>query len=377
MSNTLSLKPKKLIINFGNLTDLINDLFKTIVDDKTSKKKPLKLLAAHINSLIELPLNTKLSFDERESLSKIALGADHELKTLVSLLVASANCRHPEVRKEVLSFACNVVNNIKFLNPTADTNIFLLKDISETNSGYLARLVMQLKSRFEKYQGDNYKPAQKRTLEANVLAIAHIWAFENGKADIDTTLSNFSRVLTDSATLVENNKIIEIEADEQAKTGMVYFLASQTNSSNLKDFSSILSYFKAKQEAAQNNYNNTQRAISDWQLKYQDLEGKNETLRIESLQKDALIKQLTSQITALNEQNSESKQSLTAQKVHLKDDTSKAKAKALNFLEEEVLLTLQNSFKALDRETPKIHIALHNLDVMIERVEEELEWFKK
>lgn len=38
---------------------------------------------------------------------------------------------------------------------------------------------------------------------------------------------------------------------------------------------------------------------------------------------------------------------------------------------------LENSFKALDREKPKVHVAIHNLDVIMERVEEELTWFRK
>ena len=377
MSSTLSLKTKKQVINFSNLADLIGNLFKVVTDEKTNKKKPLKLLSAHINSLTELPITSKISFDECESLSKTALEADPELKMLVALLVSSANCRHPQVRKEVLSFACNVINNIKFLNPTSDTNIFLLKDVSETNSGYLARLVMQLKSRFEKYQGENYKPAQKRTLEANVLAIAHIWAFENGKSDIDITLNSFNRLLAERAAPIDSHKPVEIEADEQAKTGMIYFLASQTNSPLLKDFSSTLSYFKARQEAAQSESSSLKRANAQWQTKNETLLEQIEDLKTDGLKKNELINQLTAEIQSLKDQHSESEQSVKAQKVHLKDDTSKAKAKALNFLEEEVLPSLQNSHKALDRETPKVHVALHNLDVMIERVEEELEWFKK
>lgn len=377
MSSTLPLKPKKQVIHFNNFADLINDLFKVVVDEKTNKQKPLKLLTAHINSLTELPLTSKISFDERISLSKTALEADHELKILVALLVSSANCRHPQVRKEMLSFACSVVNSITFLNPTSDTNIFLLKDISDTNPGYLARLVMQLRDRFEKYQGKVYKPAQKRTLEANVLVIAHIWAFENGKGDIETIINNFSRLLADKAVPLYDNKTVEIEVDEQAKTGIVYFLASQTSSPLLKDFSSTLSYFKARQDAAQGESSNLKRANAEWQTQSSKLNQQVESLKAEGHQKDLLIKQLSAEIQSLKEQHVESEQSVKAQKVHLKDDTSKAKAKALNLLEEEVLSTLYNSYKALDRETPKVHVALHNLDVMIERVEEELEWFKK
>lgn len=375
MSNTLSL-PKKKLINFSNLEDLITALLTPDLDKKTKKKKPLKLTSSHIRALVDMPISAKLTSEQCKSLSKLLLESDVELKVLLSLMVAAAKCRHSEVRKEVLGFSVHVVNNITFLNPMEDSNIFLLRDISEENSGYLARLIKQLRSRFEKYQGKNLKPAQKRHLESNILAIAHIWAFENGKADIDKTLDSFSRLLI-SIQPDEAEKSVNIEVDTLAATGMVYFLASQTTSPLLKDFSSILSFFKAKQDAAQSESSRSKRATVDLQEKYKNLETQTDILKAESFKKDELIKQLTGEILSLKEQQVESQQSITAQKVHLKDDTSKAKAKALNFLEEEVLPNLENSYKALEREKPKVHVALHNLDLMIERVEEELKWFRK
>ncbi|HAS6345177.1 TPA: hypothetical protein RQK94_001108 [Vibrio vulnificus] len=375
MSNTLSI-PKKKLINFSNLEDLIVDLFTPALDKKTEKKKPLKLASFHTTSLVDMPISAKLTNEQRESLSKLLLESDAELKVLVSLMVAAAKCRHSEVRKEILGFAVHVVNNITFLNPMDESNIFLLRDFSEGNSGYLARLMNQLRSRFEKYQGTSLKPAQKRNLESNILAIAHIWAFENGKADIDKTLDSFSRLLI-TLQPDDADKSVNIEVDTIAATGMVYFLASQATSPLLKDFSSILSFFKAKQDAAQSESSRSKRATVDLQEKYNSLETQTDILKAESFKKDELIKQLTDEIRSLKELQVESQQFITAQKVHLKDDTSKAKAKALNFLEEEVLPNLENSYKALDRDNAKVHVALHNLDVMIERVEEELKWFRK
>ncbi|MEZ9819673.1 hypothetical protein AB4238_03455 [Shewanella sp. 10N.286.45.A1] len=296
---------------------------------------------------------------------------------LLALVVASANCRHLEVRKEVLSFACEVISNITFLNPLNNSNIFLLGDISSTNSGYLPHLILQLRNSFEHFKGETYKPAQKKTLEANILAIAHIWTFETGKSDIEITLNSFNKLLADSLKPVDSKKAVSIDGDGHAKTSMVYFLASITSSSLLKDFSATLSYFKARQEAAKSASISARREVGDLAEKNKKLENKIKNHKSEVQERDALIEDLKQQLTALTEQSSESELSLKAQKVHLKDDTSKAKAKALNFLEEELLSTLQSSLKALDRETPKVHIAVHNIDVMIERVEEELEWFKK
>lgn len=328
MSNTLS-KPKKKLVNFSNLEDLMVDLFTPDLDKKTEKKKPIKLASVHIKSLVEMPISAKLTCQQRETLSKQLLESDLELKTLVSLMEASAKCRHKEVRKEILGFAVHVVNSITFLNPMEDSNIFLLRDISEGNSGYLARLLQQLRSRFEKYQGKNLKPAQKKQLESNVLAIAHIWAFENGKADINKTLDSFSHLMI--MLQPENSeRNVHIEVDSLAATRMVYFLASQTTSPLQKDFSSILAFFKAKQDMAQNENSKSERVIVDLETRYDNVAQQVNKLEAESSRKDEIIKQLTDEILLLKEQHDENQQSLTAQKVHLKDDTSKAKAKALN-----------------------------------------------
>ena len=61
---------------------------------------------------------------------------------------------------------------------------------------------------------------------------------------------------------------------------------------------------------------------------------------------------------------------------HLRDDTSKAKAKAYNLLNENVLEYLKLIESALNRPNPKTEVALHFTQIMIEDVESAIPFFK-
>lgn len=66
-----------------------------------------------------------------------------------------------------------------------------------------------------------------------------------------------------------------------------------------------------------------------------------------------------------------------AQRVHLKDDVSKAKSRAFNLLNEDVKEPLKLSLNALQREKPKVEIATHYVELVLESIERELSWFRK
>lgn len=61
---------------------------------------------------------------------------------------------------------------------------------------------------------------------------------------------------------------------------------------------------------------------------------------------------------------------------HLKDDTLKVQARAHNLLNENVLEVLRLVEAALDRPKPKLEVALHHLQLVIEDVEAAIPSFK-
>ena len=60
---------------------------------------------------------------------------------------------------------------------------------------------------------------------------------------------------------------------------------------------------------------------------------------------------------------------------HLRDDTLKVQAKAFNLLNEDVLDILRLVEAALDRPNPKLDVALHHLQLVIEDVEAAVPFF--
>ena len=61
---------------------------------------------------------------------------------------------------------------------------------------------------------------------------------------------------------------------------------------------------------------------------------------------------------------------------HLRDDTLKVQASAYNLLNENVLEVLRLVEAALDRPKPKLDVALHHLQLVIEDVEAAVPTFK-
>ena len=66
-----------------------------------------------------------------------------------------------------------------------------------------------------------------------------------------------------------------------------------------------------------------------------------------------------------------------ATRTHLRDNEGKAKAKAINLLSEEVLEPLRLSLSALQREKPKTEVAAHQIELVLESIKRDLQWFRK
>ena len=82
-------------------------------------------------------------------------------------------------------------------------------------------------------------------------------------------------------------------------------------------------------------------------------------------------------IQGLENCNKELVQDEKAKRVHLHDDTKRAKAKAINLLEEDVLESIKLCLSALRRDNPKVNIATQHLEIIEESIEKGLKWFKK
>ena len=387
---------KLIVKNFSTLDLLVRDIFIATSDSKTGKVKSIKLLASHKNSLKELPISTKIDADELDDYIDLINKSDKELKVLLSLIVESANCRHQDVIKVLLQIFSAYITSIKFLNPLDESNILLsiINSIGSHNTkGRLSYLLTQVNNKFEKrivnlkkqkkgasssnssacVESRSLTIKQLENLKLNTLSIIHLWCFYNGKATFDEVLNSINKQITNFTS----DTSLSFDTDGLAKSKLIHFLTEQASVSNSDGFSDALKYFKSKQNEAESLKIKSERNADAFQKDIQSKKLEIDNLKIKNSNQESEILRLTEQVTALKSNALEGEQLVRAQKVHLKDDTLNVKAKASNFLSEEVLTELQTSLSLLDREKPKTHIAIHKLDLIIEKIEEEISWFKE
>ncbi len=66
-----------------------------------------------------------------------------------------------------------------------------------------------------------------------------------------------------------------------------------------------------------------------------------------------------------------------ATRVHLRDDAGQAKARANTLLSEDIAPQIELALKALNRDTPKVEVAIHQIELALESIDKGLPWFSK
>lgn len=390
MNKTLSLgKTIKKEIVFNSIDEIIADVFK--LPENEANKKPLKLLSAHKKYLSNIVFKDRVSADVSKKYPCIILERDPELKVVNEIVTNVYNASNNEAKNSCINFFCDVVGEIKFLNPTQqDSNIFrsILSSLGE-NENALAYLINELNKKFDKRlegitrakpksekvdkesssQAGSIKKsmtaAQLKVLRFNVIALATLWAVSLGKSSQSKAIDSFANLLTTDSE--DNKPSISVES----------FLASNINSNNKKELGALISRFMLNQQQAHEDKRIAQSEALHLKSKLNTEIKNSESLRASLEDKEQAIDKLQLELQQLKEVIESKEQIGKAERVHLKDDTGKVKSKAINLLEEEVIPPLRTSLKALDRDEPKVKVAIHNIDVIIEEVEGALQWFKK
>ncbi len=384
--------------NYSSLGVLLEDLFSIETDSNTGKSKNKIRLSDHRNALKNLSLSKKLSSATINTVTKLVAATDPELKLLLSLLIESANCVHVTVRKELVDFAAACISEITFLNPKGESNVLQsLKDLAEDKDeiNYCRYLLNELSNKCDKHEKQfqpgnlnstgkastkelNKKLNKLQSRKSNLLSITLIWCFHYKIGNFDEVLNRFNSISLELAGTSDKNShsTPSIGIDNEATRKLVYFIAGKIQPSKDDEFVTAISYFRNMQKCAESHQRQSDEVVKKIQIKLQDKDAQLEASQQLQIKQKEEIEQLKDQINQLKSESFETEQVVKAQHVHLKDDTSNIKAKASNFFEEEVLPELQVSLSLLDREKPKAHIAIHKLDLIIEKIEEEILWFK-
>jgi len=207
----------------------------------------------------------------------------------------------------------------------------------------------------------------KKTLEMqkqNLLVIGVLWLIDKGSVDFETAIDYFStRVGVQPASKVTFKDVTVYLArqclvPEPRLTKVVFMLNSKISTLEREKVN-------IEKSLRQREYQISQ-LEEDLSVKRQEVE---HSLRaaIEAQAGNAHLKKQFE-----NHQLDE-----RATRTHLRDNEGKAKAKAINLLSEEVLEPLRLSLSALQREKPKTEVAAHQIELVLESIKRDLQWFRK
>lgn len=290
-----------------------------------------------------------------------------------------------EVSKVVLDFTVRAFSEHWVGKHLEYSNLFLAlaEPLSFNNPGILAHLTRSFTDRYEKRitsikeqlrqkEDSNASSSSLRSLTPdhlrqqceNLLTVCYLWAVKTGKCEAKIGIQAFEkRIVERGGGLINEKKICA-------------FLASQVNdprsgiADTLSYYEELLSITRKKQQGAETINEQLGRNLNKVEAEKVQL-----IQQVSALERE--IEQLKASLSQVKTQSEEQVLDDKALRVHLKDDVSKAKSRAFNLLNEEVMEPLKLALNALQREKPKVEIAAHEIDLVLESIERELAWFKK
>jgi len=369
--------------SLNSLSEILSDVF-TLAIRKDGKPKPIKVSREHETALKRLE-RTELS-DHKfiDGLIVNIAKLDPTYKHLLGLVVLSSGARS-KVRRALIELAVMAISRnwvgkhsgsdnifIEYASPTDITNKDVISVICRNIKDYFERQLKQRKKAASE-SPDKAKQSEPsftvssadlKKRSTNVLAIGCLWALETGKCSAEKAIAQMQKVLLAD----------DMEPVNEETTVSYAYASSIKEPSN--EFNTAIRYFEQKLE------------ISDERRKFAESERQQceadlyrERNKIDALKatieaKEAEIKALETELVSLKGESHERQLSEQATRVHLRDDAGKAKSKAYNLITEDVKPAMQLSLKALMREKPKVEVAVHQIELALESIEDNLKWFK-
>ncbi|WP_318517125.1 hypothetical protein [Photobacterium leiognathi] len=374
-------KSVKKAKSFKSLDELLLDVFSKEL--KTgSKLKPIKIDKAHESALKRM---TGLESSERSSWEKIALNfneVDPTFKHLLHLLLASSEGK-PALRRKLIEFAVLVISRNWIGKLAGSNNVFadLAGTVGIANPDAISVICRGIKDLFDK-QIDNRKKAEasKEAQEtqqfslsvseltnkkANVLAICCLWAAETGKAENTKVISQLK------------NYLLEVESAVEVEPTLTnYFFAAAVKEATPSVLAAVR-YFEHTSARAEERRKSAELNLTSKEQSISSLKNDLNILNTELSERDAKIASLVNEIESLKSETHQRELSEQATRVHLRDDAGQAKARANTLLSEDIAPQIELALKALNRDTPKVEVAIHQIELALESIDKGLPWFSK
>ncbi|EPU3916374.1 hypothetical protein ACVWV7_000444 [Aeromonas hydrophila] len=389
MGNTITDSLSKKISNDRKRFDTLASVLEAVLAPTTDKKgntKSSNFTQAHQDALMRIKETESLTSEMVKDLVRYVGITDPEFKKLLQILLLTLG--NGNVSKVVLDFCVKAISENWIHKERGDTNLFLAEaeTIGFSNPAIMAFLSKNFydkyKNRIDKLKetlkikekglpGSNpesevrsLKPEQMRRQCENLLAICYLWAVETGKCEPKHVIKEFEKLFQEQVK------------DEKIEKVVCHFLAKQLDAPK-NGVVEMLHYYNSAITTVREEHRLADSLRQRLQSQLIEANANKDKLVQETVDLKQKVADLEAQLNEAQTQAHEQKLDDKAIRVHLKDDVSQAKSRAFNLLNEEVVAPLRLSLQALQRENPKVHVAEHQVELVLESIERELEWFKK
>lgn len=355
-----------------------------VTTDKDKNVKPASISKADLKSLTNAQQDVRLGSELTEQLIDAAGKTDPELKCLSLITLAAVKCQHEAQRHELLVFCVRMASALWIQRHRGSFDLY--RDIMDADKGLdSAPLTFLRNSIIEQYRkriesvgrqalnssnAEIAEPAELETLSRkeleaqrdNILLIGALWLIVQGKAAPDAAIEFFADLLKEQTSRIQSNRAVAV------------FLAEQyANRDSL--LADTIDYFKKQFSELADQRKFLQSKQHAQEVELSKLKAKVMEQLSAIADKDQKIAQLQTETDQLKHSQQEQQLDERATRTHLRDNAGQAKAKAFNLLSEDVLEPLKRSLAALQREKPKIEVAVHQIELAVESIEKEIKWF--
>ncbi|KAB0482230.1 hypothetical protein SAMN04490202_3332 [Pseudomonas reinekei] len=369
------------------IAEIISQVF-VISVDKDQNIKPATLSRTDFKAIVSCQTTAELDAHVADKVAVDARKTDPQLNALALMAVATSKCREGAQRHALMTFCVRLASAL-WINRHRESHD-LFQDILDSDKGldatplrFLCNAIAALYSRriehvrampavtlltdsvTDTVAGSTVlTPTELAIQRDNLLLIGGLWLLANGKSDPSEAMVFFTELLEKRQSRNRSNRDVALYLAEKCAQ----------HESLLAD---TLDYFKQRANEQVTHGQRLQSALERSEqeaarLKTQLAEHKRiteeQTQRISAM--EAEISQLQH---ILEEQQLDER----AKRTHLRDNTGQVKARAFNLLTENVLEPLKLSLSALQREKPKTEVAAHHIELAVESIGRDIQWFKE
>tara|TARA_Y100001956_G_C4129512_1_gene192704 strand:- start:10713 stop:11840 length:1128 start_codon:yes stop_codon:yes gene_type:complete len=349
-------------------------------DAKANKSVLLKLSTKDIAALRREDAH-RLSSQQFSKLAELVLECDPNMRFMHQVAAAVVNHSKANMAEALIEEVARLIT-VWFTNAEAaqkQTIFFsLMGGVNKVKSPqrFIDILDSQVKMRCKVLSereagnpGDDQKTSpiyDESSLLKNLRAIGLQWLLVKGLCSGELIIDYL---------ISQNSVDIEITPEKLNQLGL--YLTENTVPNRNVNLLALLKHLKLQQEAQQSAHSlevarrtQAEKAVLSEQQKLSESKAQNAAL-------SEKVAELEAALSAMQQQLEEQQALGKAERVHLKDDHGKIKYKTLNRLQDDVLPLLEKTTHALDKEVPKVHVAMHQLELITEEVAGMIEWLKK